>query len=94
MLNQFLIKKPIITEKAAMLARYNKYVFEVRTGASSAEIKKLLKHIYNVDALRVNIVNVPEKIGRYGRAKKVKRPSFKKAIVTLKTGQTLDIIPS
>ena len=94
MLDQFLIKKPIITEKAALLSRENKYVFEVKQEASSAEIKKLLKHIYNVDALRVNVINAPEKIGRYGRAYMKKRHAYKKAIVTLKAGQTLDILPS
>jgi large subunit ribosomal protein L23 len=93
MSNHFLIKRPIITEKAAQAGILGKYTFMVDKDASSAEIKKILKRIYNVDAQRVNIINVKPRMGRYGRVPTVKKPGYKKAIVSLKSGQTLDILP-
>lgn len=93
MLNSFLIKKPWVTEKAAMLSGLNQYVFLVTKDASSAEIKKMVKSLYKVDPLKVNIINMKPRYGRYGRIKTERRPAYKKAIVTIKKGQTIDIIP-
>ncbi len=92
-MDEFLIKRPHITEKAAMLSESGQYVFIVQPHASSAEIKKALKKIYDVDAVKINIINVAAKQGRYGRIRTEKKPGFKKAMVTLKKGQSLDIIP-
>ncbi len=92
MIDQFLIKKPIVTEKSTMLHSFNQYVFMVKAGASSAEIKKMVKTIYQVDPVRVNIINVKPRFGRYGRTKTETRAGFKKAIVTIKKGQTIDVI--
>jgi len=91
MLDSFLIKKPIVSEKASDLASLGQYVFMVKTGAKSAEIKKIIKKVYGVDVARVNIINIKAKIGRYGRIKTVKRSSYKKAIITLKKGQSIDL---
>jgi large subunit ribosomal protein L23 len=92
-MDPFLITRPHITEKAALLSESGKYVFVVQKHASSAEVKKALKQIYNVDAVKVNIVNIPAKRGRYGRIRTETKAGYKKAIVTLKKGQSMDIIP-
>lgn len=92
MIDQFLIKKPIVTEKSALLGSFNQYVFMVKTGASSAEIKKMVKNIYAVDAVKINIINVKPRFGRYGRTRTETRHAYKKAIVTIKKGQTIDTV--
>lgn len=91
-MNKFLIKRPIITEKASRLSVDRKYIFLVDTSASAPEIRKLMKTIYKVDAVMVHVINVKPKRRRLGRSVGVK-PGYKKAIVTLKEGQTLDVLP-
>ncbi|HEY4523666.1 MAG TPA: 50S ribosomal protein L23 [Candidatus Paceibacterota bacterium] len=93
MINQFIIKKPIVTEKSASLGNLGQYVFMVEKNASSAEIKKMVKSVYHVNPVRVNIINVKPRFGRYGRIKTETRSAYKKAIVTIKKGQTIDILP-
>ena len=61
MINKFLIKKPIITEKATQMSSLRKYMFLVEKNATSPEIKKAVKEIYKVDTVRVNIINTPSK---------------------------------
>jgi len=90
MTDLFLIKKPWITEKATILNKSGKYVFLVKPETTKPEVKKLVKHIYKVDVVRVNIVNRPPKTKRY-RNVKDKRGAYKKAIVTLKVGQKIDV---
>ena len=92
MTNLFLIKHPIISEKATQLSALGKYFFLVDKRATKPEIKKALKAIYKVDAAAVNIVNVKSKKRRLGRTVGVK-PGYKKAMVTLKEGQKLDVLP-
>lgn len=93
MQNQFLIKRPIVTEKSTALADKRHFVFLVDKTAVSSEIKKLLKSIYKVDAIKINIINVKARYGHYGRAITVRRQPYKKAIITLKEGQTIDVMP-
>ena len=76
---------PIITEKATSLSENNKVVFKVRDDASKKTIKKNIEKIF-----KVNIVNKKNKI-KSTRGKKVRVPGFKKAIVTLKKGQNIDL---
>lgn len=86
----FIIKEPHIAEKATALNAIGKYVFLVAPGATKQEVKKAVKELYRVDATAVNIVNLPGKTRRY-RGKKGKRSGVKKAVVTLKEGQKIDI---
>lgn len=87
------IKKPLISEKTVELGKnYNKYVFLVDRKANSQEIKKAIEGIYKVKVEAVNIINQKGKTKRLGRSLG-RRPSFKKAIVTIKKGQTIDILP-
>ncbi|HVO28450.1 MAG TPA: 50S ribosomal protein L23 [Candidatus Paceibacterota bacterium] len=87
----FLIKKPWVTEKATGLATAGKYVFLVQNAATKPEIKKAIKAIYKVDAVAVNVVNRPPKRKRFGGRMKGAQEAYRKAIVTLKEGQKIDI---
>ena len=86
----FLITKPRITEKATKLNQIGQYVFLVKPSATKPEVRKLVKQLYKVDPVAVNIVNLPPKTKRY-RNVKDKRGGYKKAIVTLSQGQKIDI---
>jgi large subunit ribosomal protein L23 len=87
----FLIKKPRITEKNTLLQEQNKYIFDVDFNANKTEIKKEIKRLYNVDVVKVNIINMPEKKKRFGN-KFFEKRGTKKAIVTLKDGQKIELV--
>jgi large subunit ribosomal protein L23 len=91
MADVFLIKKPWVTEKSTALAVIGKYVFVVKTHATKQEIKKAVKDIYKMDAVTVNVVNRPPKRKRFGANLKGSQEGYRKAIVTLKSGQKIDI---
>ncbi|MEK7574383.1 MAG: 50S ribosomal protein L23 [Patescibacteria group bacterium] len=87
-----IIKKPIISEKTMELSKINKYVFLVDRQANTCEIKKGIKSIYKVDVESVNVINQKGKVKKSGRGAS-RRPSSKKAVVTIKKGQTIDVLP-
>jgi len=87
----FLIKRPWITEKSTALSAKGKYVFLVSAGATKPEIKKAVKEVYKVDAISVNVVNRLPKRKRFGGAMKGSSGGYRKAVVTLKAGQKIDI---
>lgn len=92
MTNKFLIKNPIISERATNLSALGKYVFLVDKSATKPEVKKAIELIYKVNVDRVHVINTrpkPRHTGRYIGTK----PGYRKAIVTLKKGQKLDILP-
>ncbi|MDD5547421.1 MAG: 50S ribosomal protein L23 [Candidatus Pacebacteria bacterium] len=91
-MNKFLIKKPIIAEKAIKMSALGKYVFMVASEATLPEIKKIVEKTYNVKIIKSNVINVKSKKRRIGRSISIK-PGYKKVIVTLKQGQKLDILP-
>jgi large subunit ribosomal protein L23 len=86
-----LIKKPHITEKATDLGSQNKYVFEVDKNANKNEIKKEIERIYKVNVVKVNILKIPSKPKRFGNIVS-KKDKYKKAIVTLKEGQKIELV--
>ena len=91
-MNTFLIKKPIVTEKSTGLSALGKYVFMVASSATKQEVKKAIHDLYKVDPTSVNIVNRPAKRKRAGgRIRGGRQSGYKKAIVTLKKGQKIDI---
>ncbi|HEY4500138.1 MAG TPA: 50S ribosomal protein L23 [Candidatus Paceibacterota bacterium] len=92
MANKFLIKHPLITEKAVALGQFGKYMFLVRPEATVSEIKKVVEQKYNVKVTKTNVINVKPKQKRLGRSVGTKS-GYKKVIVTLKAGQKLDILP-
>lgn len=89
-MTEFIIKKPHITEKATELNKIGKYVFIVESSATKNEIKKTLKKIYGVEAVKIRTVSGHPKQKRFKNARSV-QTGYKKAIVTLKKGQKIDI---
>lgn len=87
-----IVKKPIITEKAALLAKQNQYVFEVSKEATKDQIKKEIEERFKVEVVSVKILKIPPKQRRWGRILG-KRKGIKKAIVKIKPGQKIEIFP-
>jgi large subunit ribosomal protein L23 len=71
----------------------NQFVFEVADDATKTMVKDAIETVFDVDVVRVNIINAPAKRSRRARSRRllVRRPGFKKAIITLADGQTIDI---
>ena len=84
------IVSPTITEKATSLSEFNKVVFKVHKGANKKSIKKSIEKIFKVNVIKINTMNYKGK-NKIVRGKKAKKSSFKKAIVTLKKGQSIDL---
>ncbi len=87
-----LIKQPWVTEKAVNAGALRKYVFVVDNKANKPEVKKMIEKIYSVKVAEVNITNTRGKSKRLGKSLG-KISGFKKATVTLKEGNTMDIMP-
>ena len=83
-----IIKRPIITEKAALLAEKAVYTFEVAKDANKVEIKKAIEEIFGVKVVAIRTVNVHKKAKRMSRYEGFKS-AYKKAIVRLEPGQTI-----
>ncbi|MBR2179399.1 MAG: 50S ribosomal protein L23 [Selenomonadaceae bacterium] len=81
--------KPLITEKSTELMAEGKYVFKVAKAANKIEIARAVKEIFNVKVEKVNTVNVKGKTKRIGRTSG-KRADYKKAIVKLAAGETIE----
>ena len=84
------IRNPIVTEKATILSDQNKTVFKVHAKANKRNLKNSKKKIFKVNVTKVNIVNKKNRI-KFTRGKKIKVSGFKKAIITLKKGQSIDL---
>lgn len=87
-----ILKSAHVTEKASDLAGKNQYVFKVFSDSSKQEIKKAVEEVYGVDVLKVRPIKVKRKQRRLGRTFGW-RKGYKKAIVTLKEGQKIEILP-
>jgi large subunit ribosomal protein L23 len=85
------LKRPRITEKAAILAEENFYVFEVESRTNKIEVKKAVEQYFKVNVEGVNIVNLPRQKVQKGKIVGYKN-GCKKAIVKVKKGQKIDII--
>ncbi len=88
----FILKYPLITEKATLVALQGQYLFLVEDHATKPEIKKAVEKTYKVSVTQVQIVNTRPKKRHLGPSSGVKA-GYKKAYVSLKKGQKLDIIP-
>lgn len=87
---QDIILKPVITEKTTELMEENKYVFYVDRRANKPEIKNAIQKLFNVKVDKVRTMNLKGKFRRMGRYEGYK-PRRKKAIVTLKEGDSIKI---
>ena len=84
------IRQPIITEKATILSEQNKTVFKVHEGANKESIKKNIEKLFKVNVIKVNIINTKTK-RKMKQGKASFKSGYKKAIVTLKKGQSIDL---
>ena len=86
------LRRPVVTEKSTMLAGHGKYVFEVAKDANKPQIREAVEHAFNVTVTAVNttVMRGERKRNRYGRRSGT-APSWKKAIVTLKEGDQIQL---
>ena len=89
-LHKFDSLNPIITEKATILSEQNKTVFKVHEGANKKTIKKNIEKLFKVNVVKVNIINQKSKL-KMKQGKKSVKSGYKKAIITLKKGQSIDL---
>ncbi len=90
-----IIREPHITEKATWLIDQNKYVFKVYPKANKVEVKKAIEALYRVKVEKVHIVHSAPKrrrLGRYQGWRGGLKKGFKKAIVTLKQGEKIELL--
>ena len=88
-INEVLIK-PLITEKNTMLGAEGKYTFKIDRRANKTLVKEAVETIFKVDVTAVNTISVPPKTRRVGRTIG-KTQAWKKAVVTLRAGQRIEI---
>ena len=84
------ILSPVLTEKSTNLSEQNKVVFKVPRNSNKLIIKKNIEKIFKVNVTKINIINKQNRT-KVTRGKKVKVSGFKKAIITLKKGQSIDL---
>ena len=84
------VKHPIITEKATVLSEQNKTVFKVHKNANKHIIKKNIEKIFKVKVIKINIINTKQK-QKIKQGKLSSKSGYKKAIITLKKGQSIDL---
>lgn len=87
-----ILQSPQITEKATNLAEKNQYVFKIWPKANKPEVKKAIEDQYDVDVVSVRVVKVHPKRRRLGRISGW-RKGYKKAIVRIKEGQKIEVMP-
>ena len=84
------IISPHITEKSTNLSEQNKIIFKVPSKANKVNLKKNIEKFFKVNVTKINIINKKSKI-KNARGRKVRVSGFKKAIVTIKKGQNIDL---
>ena len=84
------ILSPMVTEKSKNISEQNKIVFKVPSTANKKNLKDNIEKIFKVNVTKINIINKQNRI-KLTRGKKVKVSGFKKAIITLKKGQSIDL---
>src|SRR5206468_11171802 len=89
------LRRPLVTEKSSYQSgKMNQYSFIVADNATRKQVKDAIETLYDVSVLRVNIINTPAKRGRRLRSRRllVRKSGYKKALITLAQGQTLEIL--
>lgn len=88
-----IIIRPIISERSFDMQEFNRYTFEVDKRASKIQIAQAIEEIFDVKVVKVNTINVKAKPKRVGRSMGLSR-TWKKAVVTLKDGDTIELFAS
>ena len=84
------INAPLVTEKSTNLSEQNKIIFKVHSKANKKNLKSSIEKIFKVNVTKINIINKKSRV-KTTRGKKVRVKGFKKAIITLKKGQNIDL---
>ena len=84
------IISPFVTEKSTNLSELNKIVFKVPSNANKKNLKNNIEKIFKVNVVKINIINKKNRV-KLSRGRKVKVSGYKKAIITLKKGQSIDL---
>jgi len=84
------ILSPLVTEKSTNLSDQNKIIFKVPSKANKINLKRNIEKIFKVNVTKINIINKQTR-KKIVRGKKVKVMGYKKAIITLKKGQNIDL---
>ena len=84
------ILTPLVTEKSTNLSEMNKVVFKINSSADKRSVKKSIEKIFKVKVVKINIINKQSRF-KSAKGKRVKVQGYKKAIVTLKKGQNIDL---
>ena len=84
------ILSPVVTEKSTSLSEQNKIVFKVPKNSNKLVLKKNIEKIFKVNVVKVNIINQKGKF-KIKQGKPSSKPGYKKAIITLKKGQSIDL---
>ncbi len=87
-----ILKEPHITEKTTHLTEFNQYTFKIWPKANKIEVKKAIENLYGVDVVSVRIIKIPSKKRRTGRITGWKK-GYKKAIIKIKKGQKIEVLP-
>ena len=88
------LRRPLVTEKSSYQSgKLNQYSFVVANTATRSQVKDAIETLYDVKVVRVNVMNVPAKRGRRLRSRRllIRKVGYKKAVITLAAGQTLQI---
>jgi large subunit ribosomal protein L23 len=85
-----ILVKPLITEKASMVGIQNKFIFMISLDANKIDVAKAINEVYGIKPVAVNIIRSEGKTKRYGRYVG-KRKDFKKAVVTLPAGKSIQV---
>ena len=84
------ILSPLVTEKSTNLSEQNKIIFKVNSNANKKNLKNNIEKIFKVNVTKINIINKQNRT-KLTRGRKIKVSGYKKAIVTLKKGQSIDL---
>lgn len=85
-----ILKRPMVTEKSTLMQEQGRYTFEVATTATKHQIKWAVQQAFDVKVIKVNTMNIRGKTKKFG-PKVTRKPSWKKAIVSLAPGNTITI---
>jgi len=86
-----LIRRPLVTEKTTMISEYNQVAFEVPLDANKFEIRAAIEELFKVKVTAVNTIRQNGKVKRF-RGRPGRRSDFKKAVVTLAEGDSIELI--
>jgi large subunit ribosomal protein L23 len=85
-----IVRAPVITEKATIVSEHNQVIFRVPLTADKREVKAAVEGLFNVNVIAVNTIRVMGKLKRV-RGRPGRRSDYKKAVVTLREGQRIDV---